>query len=92
MDNKRNEKDIFELDELIGVLNNMVPDFMDVIEIRYSVLRVINFLGPIGRRSLSDKLDLTERNIRTASTALKKQGLINITQEGMNITTRGKIH
>jgi len=90
LDNKRNEKDIFELDELIGVLNNMVPDFMDVIEIRYSVLRVINFLGPIGRRSLSDKLDLTERNIRTASTALKKQGLINITQEGMNITTRGK--
>jgi len=84
------ERDNFELDELISVLNNMVPDFMEVIEIRYSVLRVINFLGPIGRRSLSDKLDLTERNIRTASTALKKQGLINITQEGMNITARGK--
>lgn len=90
MNTKINEMENFELDELIGVLNNMVPDLMEVIEIRYSVLRIINFLGPIGRRSLSDKLDLTERNIRTASTALKKQGLIKITQEGMNITARGK--
>ncbi|SKC90224.1 sugar-binding transcriptional regulator [Maledivibacter halophilus] len=79
-----------EIDELISVLNNIAPDFVDTIEKRYSVLRVINFLGPIGRRSLSDKLDLTERNIRTASTALKNQGLIKISQEGMNITDRGK--
>ena len=66
MNTKINEMENFDLDELIGVLNNMVPDLMEVIEIRYSVLRIINFLGPIGRRSLSDKLDLTERNIRTA--------------------------
>lgn len=90
MDNKIRSKEKFEIDELISILNNIAPDFMEVIEKRYTVLRVINFLGPIGRRSLSDKLDLTERNIRTASTALKNQGLISITQEGMNITARGK--
>jgi central glycolytic genes regulator len=90
LDNKIRSKEGFEIDELISILNNITPDFMEVIEKRYAVLRVINFLGPIGRRSLSDKLDLTERNIRTASTALKNQGLISITQEGMNITSRGK--
>ena len=90
MKNKKLDRGKFEFDELISVLNNMVPDLMEVIERRYNVLRIINFLGPIGRRSLSDKLDLTERNIRTASTALKRQGLININQEGMIITPRGK--
>lgn len=90
MINNMSDKEKSEIDELISILNNIAPDFVETIEKRYSVLRVINYLGPIGRRSLSDKLDLTERNIRTASTALKKQGLIKISQEGMNITNRGK--
>ncbi|SHK27719.1 sugar-binding transcriptional regulator [Paramaledivibacter caminithermalis] len=90
MDKKISDKERIEINELISILNNIAPDFMEVIEKRYSVLRIINYLGPIGRRSLSDKLDLTERNIRTASTALKNQQLINITQEGMSITARGK--
>lgn len=78
------------IDDLIDDFVNIVPEFMDVIEKRYSVLRLVNYLGPIGRRILSEKLHMTERGIRTASTALKNQGLIKVTQDGMIITTKGK--
>lgn len=49
---------------------------MDTLRRRYQILRNVYLLGPIGRRVLADKMDITERVLRTEVDALKRQGLI----------------
>lgn len=76
--------------EFIQTIKTITPDLINVLETRYEILRIINYLQPIGRRSLSNKICLSERNVRTEANLLKEQGLIDITPEGMNITSLGK--
>ncbi|SHJ84253.1 central glycolytic genes regulator [Caminicella sporogenes DSM 14501] len=75
---------------ILNMIKNILPDYIEIIEKRYNMLEIISLLEPIGRRNLSNKMGLSERNIRTEANILKEQGLIEITSEGMNITKKGK--
>jgi len=83
-------RDDLNIKIFVELMKTITPDITNILETRYSILRIINYLQPIGRRNLSNKLGLSERNIRTEASVLKKQGLIEITSEGMNITPLGK--
>lgn len=76
--------------EFIGLLNRISPELLDVIQNRYLILRTIAYNQPIGRRLLSDKLNIKERAIRDEVNLLKEQGLLNIEIMGMNITEDGR--
>ncbi|NMB07400.1 MAG: sugar-binding transcriptional regulator [Tissierellia bacterium] len=76
--------------DLIEIQKKIVPEVLELLEIRYNILRTIYYNQPIGRRNLSHKLNMGERGIRTEVNILKEQGLLNIEATGMYITEDGK--
>jgi len=76
--------------DLIEIQKKIVPEILDMLEIRYNILRTIYYNQPIGRRGLANKLDIGERTVRTEVNILKQQGLLNIESMGMYITKDGK--
>ncbi|WP_423219491.1 sugar-binding transcriptional regulator [Clostridium polynesiense] len=68
----------------------IIPELIETLEKRYSILRTIYFNQPIGRRILANKLELGERIVRTEIGFLKAQNLINISAPGMTVTKDGE--
>src|SRR5690606_33810655 len=71
---------------IIEVQKRIIPDLLQVMMKRYHILRYIRLMQPVGRRSLSQTLDMTERVIRSETQFLKEQNLLNITSSGMTLT------
>ena len=68
------------------ILNRIAPDLMSDIGRRAQVLSSIESMQPVGRRALSARLNLPEREVRAAAAALKEQGLITMDAAGMQLT------
>ncbi len=83
-------KGVLILEEILRLQIKIVPELVEVLEKRYSMLRCIYFNQPIGRRVLASKLQLGERIIRTETGFLKDQNLININAAGMTVTKDGE--
>lgn len=77
-------KDILKLEQKI------VPEIVELLEKRYSILRTIYYNQPIGRRVLAGNLGIGERVVRTEINFLKEQSLIDINTAGMSITPEGE--
>ncbi|MBI5974083.1 sugar-binding transcriptional regulator [Staphylococcus canis] len=75
--------------QMIQVQQKLVPDLIDKMYRRYSVLMTIQKLQPVGRRTLSEALKLTERVLRSETDLLKMQGLILVKSTGMTLTSEG---
>ncbi len=78
------------ISNILDVINKVTPDFTEILEKRYSLLKIIQYFGPIGRRSISNKIGLSERIIRTEANILKDQEIIKISSEGMILTPIGE--
>lgn len=76
--------------DLIDLEKKIIPEIVDLLELRYNILRNILYNEPIGRRGLAIKLNMGERTVRTEVNILKKQGLITIENMGMYVTEEGK--
>ncbi|OLS03842.1 sugar-binding transcriptional regulator [Tissierella creatinophila] len=74
----------------IEIIKKIVPEIDEVIQKRYTLLKFISYNQPIGRRTLSTKLSLKERNVRDEVEILRKQNLLKVDNMGMNITCEGK--
>lgn len=75
---------------LLDIQKKLLPDLLDVLSIRFRILRFIRLMQPIGRRSLATNLGMSERVLRSEVTFLKEQGLIDMATSGMTITDDGK--
>jgi central glycolytic genes regulator len=75
---------------LIDLQKKLIPDLLDVMHARYSLLHSVNLSQPIGRRGLAESSNLTERQVRSEIDLLHEQGLIEVTTKGMLITEQGK--
>ncbi|WP_053956686.1 sugar-binding transcriptional regulator [Inediibacterium massiliense] len=82
-------KEEFSAAEFIKTQKKIVPEIIELLMDRYHILRMISYHQPIGRRSLSAFLQMSERVIRKEVNILKEQELIEIKAEGMNITESG---
>lgn len=78
------------MDELFKKICTVVPELEESYFERISVLQRIFKDGPVGRKALAEKLAMTERPLRTVTDILKKQGLIETSQAGMTITSKGE--
>ncbi|MDQ0254593.1 central glycolytic genes regulator [Evansella vedderi] len=76
---------------LLDLQKKLVPDLLDVIGMRYRVLRFIRLMQPIGRRTLANSLEMSERVLRSEVTFLKEQGLVHVAASGMTLTEEGMI-
>ena len=74
---------------LLKIQQKLIPQVIELMERRYAILRQISLSEPIGRRTLSNILDISERVVRSETEFLKEQGLINVAVSGMTITEDG---
>jgi len=78
------------MQSFIDIAKRIIPDFLQVLQKRYTILRHIGFMQPVGRRSLAASLGLTERILRSEVEFLKEQNLISTNSVGMSLTLEGK--
>lgn len=76
--------------DLIKIQQKLIPQAIELMKKRYAILNQISLSESIGRRALSNKLNLTERVVRSEVEFLKEQGFINIDTSGMSITNDGE--
>ena len=68
----------------------MIPEAMDLLERRFTILRTISLEEPLGRRTLARRTALTERVVRAETDFLKSRNFIDILPRGMIMTTEGR--
>lgn len=78
------------MQNVLSVVEEVIPDIMYTLQNRYHILRNVFLMGPVGRRVLADRMGITERVLRTESEGLKKQGLIKTSKMGMELTEKGE--
>jgi len=78
------------MDRIFSIIERFAPDAMEIIEIRYQLLRQVMHRHPIGRRQLCKELSFTERQVRNEIEVLKNQGALSITAAGISITSYGE--
>lgn len=76
------------LDEL-KMIEAVAPDLLDTMQERFHILRNIYWMQPIGRKSLSESMGITERVLRTETDFLKNIQLIQTSKSGMSLTDKG---
>lgn len=74
---------------ILEVQKQLLPDLMDVLKKRYTILQQIMLSDVIGRRTLANSMQMTERVLRAETDLLKAQGLIEIDSAGMKISEAG---
>ena len=74
---------------MLSIIKKVLPDAYELLLRRYHILNVISQEGPIGRRLLSEKVQFTERSIRSEVEILKEAHLISTTKAGMLLTAEG---
>ena len=75
--------------DLLKIQQKLIPQVIELMEKRYSILRQISLSEPVGRRTLSNILGISERVVRSETEFLKDQGLIDVAVSGMTITYEG---
>jgi len=83
------DQGVIFLNNLIEVEKLLVPEMLDLLELRYDILSNIFTNEPIGRRVLSINLKMGERIIRKEVDRLKECRLVKIEPSGMILTEEG---
>ncbi|MGI6149039.1 MAG: sugar-binding transcriptional regulator [Limnochordia bacterium] len=77
--------------DTLTVLQRIVPELKDVLERRYTLLRAVRTFGPVGRRTLTSELNISERTVRSELDILRAQGLIETGSSGVRLSREGEI-
>lgn len=75
---------------LIDLQRQLVPDLLETVRLRYSILHQVMVADMIGRRSLAASLGMTERVLRAETDFLKEQGFLEINASGMRVSQSGR--
>ena len=75
---------------LLEIQKQLLPDLMETLKRRYTILHQIMLSDIIGRRTLAASLNMTERTLRAETDLLKSQRLIEIDSVGMRISDAGR--
>lgn len=78
------------MDHTLEQISEVVPELLPIYLRRIDILHWIHCKGPIGRKQLAEKLNMTERPLRTESEFLKRQQFIYSTSSGMKLTPKGE--
>jgi central glycolytic genes regulator len=78
------------MQSFIDIQKRLLPDLLQILQKRYSILKYIGFMQPVGRRSLAVSLGYTERVLRGEVDFLREQNLIYTNNVGMSLTSEGK--
>jgi len=73
----------------LKIQQKIIPEATALLERRYNILRTIFNHQPIGRRTLSQKLELGERTVRGDLDFLKSMDFIDVSLPGVSLTEKG---
>ena len=76
---------------LLHMQSRLVPEMFMKFNNRYELLVVIKVNQPVGRKTLLNFINMTERQLRTECEVLSKLGLITKKATGMSVTEKGEI-
>ncbi|KUP05194.1 central glycolytic genes regulator [Bacillus coahuilensis p1.1.43] len=74
---------------VIDIQKQLLPDLLEIMQKRYHILRTIKMTEPVGRRTLSQQVGLTERVLRSEVDFLKSQNLLHVKTSGMTLSNDG---
>ena len=75
---------------VLEMQKQLVPDVLDLVKKRYTILHYVMIYRLVGRRTLAAALHMTERVLRAEVDFLKEQGLLEVESFGMRVTPLGK--
>ncbi|MCY9516360.1 sugar-binding transcriptional regulator [Paenibacillus apiarius] len=74
----------------LEIQKRLLPELIELLKKRYTILHQIMLSESIGRRTLATSLQMTERVLRAETDLLKAQGLIETDSTGMRISEEGR--
>jgi central glycolytic genes regulator len=77
------------MEKILNIQKQLLPDLLQVMRKRYEILRHIQLMQPVGRRSLTAALHTTERVLRAEVDFLRSQGLVVVDPSGMRLSAGG---
>lgn len=89
LDRKRPTEGVNSMNHELEMIERIAPDMMQIVEERFRILRHIYWMQPVGRRVLANKMNMTERNLRTETDTLKQLNVITVSKSGMSLTQEG---
>ena len=78
------------MNKILSLQHKIVPELIELLERRYTILQNLYILQPVGRRGLAHRMELPERLIRKELDFFKEQGLIAVDSLGVILTSEGK--
>jgi len=79
------------LRNIITLQQKIAPELIEVIERRYTILRHVSHMQPVGRRTLAGIVRLGERIVRSELDFMKNQGLLEGDVAGVKLTEEGEV-
>ncbi len=76
--------------DLLEVYRRIAPELVNIVEERYAILSHIAHAQPVGRRSLAQLCNLSERVVRSHVELMKDNGLVDLTGQGVTMTQDGQ--
>ena len=78
------------MNHVFSIMERFAPEALEIMVIRYQILRQVLHHQPVGRRQLGNTLGYTERTIRSEVDYLKMRGAIHTTSAGICLTPYGE--
>ncbi|MCS1352194.1 sugar-binding transcriptional regulator [Mechercharimyces sp. CAU 1602] len=75
--------------ELLHLQQELMPDLLERMHLRYEILRYIHWKQPLGRRGLAQAMGMTERTLRAEVEYLRDLGLLYMQTSGMVLAEKG---
>ncbi|HCF70551.1 MAG TPA: transcriptional regulator [Syntrophomonas sp.] len=78
------------MNQLFTIMERFAPEAIEIMEVRYQVLRQILHNAPVGRRQIARNTGCSERLVRTEVDTLRERGAIATTPAGLYLTACGQ--
>lgn len=78
------------MDQLFHLMERFVPEALEIMGIRYQILRQVSYQQPVGRRQIGKALGYAERTVRGEIESLRAKGALYITAAGIYLTAYGE--
>jgi central glycolytic genes regulator len=88
--NGESEAEPDDMRSMLDIQKQLVPDLLEIMRKRYTILHHVMLSGTVGRRTLAGALGMTERVLRGEVDFLKTQGLLEVDALGMRVSEAGR--
>lgn len=80
------------MQDVFSMMQAIAPDLSAMLQTRYEILYHLRQAGePLGRKNLAERINSSERSVRTIIDLMREQDLVEVTRVGIRLTEHGHI-